>query len=274
MTKCSTFLLLQALLYSTSCHSLQPQSTLESRRQAVSTIFTSIVTGGTIAATSTWPMSESSLANAAVTPATTSNRGDLLSAIARKASDEEVIGIIQTLKDPSNGRGAANAKALEGEWELLWSYKAEAFSPLLKLPKPFRPESYQYFGSAAAKEVGEGRIAQGLTGGILGSGNQLWLSSGAVPMKDNPSVLEIQPPFRFEVGGPYLSGKPKTTLVEAGNDAEFRKVNGRTKQAQMEGQNQYQQSYVEDNGPGSLRVSTVIAGDPVLVGEIFVHRKL
>jgi hypothetical protein len=32
--------------------------------------------------------------------------------------------------------------------------------------------------------------------------------------------------------------------------------------------------YLENDGPGSLRVSSVIAGDPVIVGEIFVHRKL
>ena len=47
-----------------------------------------------------------------------------------------------------------------GEWELIWSYGAEAFSPLLTLPRPFRPDSYQYLGPIATIEVGEGRVAQ------------------------------------------------------------------------------------------------------------------
>lgn len=206
-------------------------------------------------------------------PSDLSGRDRLLDAIAKKASDEDVIGIIRSLKDPSGGKGATLQDRLEGEWELIWSFGAEGFSPLLKLPKPFRPESYQYLGAPASAEVGEGRIAQGLTGGILGN-RQFWLSSGAIPYDQDASVLEIQPPFRFQVGGRYGSGKPKTTLVEAGSDAEFRKVNARSQEAQMAVKNQYQQMYLEDIGRGSLRVSSVIAGDPVIVGEIFVHRKL
>lgn len=201
------------------------------------------------------------------------NRNQLLSAIARRASDDEVIDVIRHLRDPSNGRAAMYPDRLDGQWELIWSYKAEAFSPLLKLPKPFKPDSYQYLGSAAEGEVGAGRISQGLTGGILGN-RQLWLSSGAVASNADPSVLEIQPPFRFELGGRYGTGVPKTIIVEAGSDAEFRQVNLRTKEEQAAGKNQYQQMYLENDGPGSLRVSSVIAGDPVIVGEIFVHRKL
>jgi hypothetical protein len=208
---------------------------------------------------------------------TSDNRAQLLTAISRNAPDEQVIDIIGklTAQDPSQGRGATYPDRLDGQWELIWSYKAEAFSPLLKLPKPIRPESYQYFGSVAAQEVGEGRIAQGLTGGILGK-KQLWLSSGAIPLPDgsDPSVLEIQPPFRLQLGGPVGSNQPKTMLVEADSDAGFRQVNARTKEAQQAGKNQYQQNYLENKGPGSLRVSSVIAGDPVLVGEIFVHCKL
>jgi hypothetical protein len=201
------------------------------------------------------------------------DRSELLAAIDRNAPDDEVISIIGKLKDPSQGRGATYPDRLDGEWELIWSYKAEAFSPLLKLPKPFRPKSLQYFGSIAAQEVGEGRIAQGLTGGLL-LNNQLWLSSGAIPYAQDPSVLEIQPPFRFQLGERAGSTKPKRTLVESGSDADFRRVNARTQEAQEAGKNQYQQMYLENTGTGSLRVSSVIAGDPVLVGEIFVHRKL
>ena len=164
-------------------------------------------------------------------------------------------------------------ESLEGEWELIWSYKAEAFSPLLRLPKPLRPDSFQYFGKAAASEVGEGRIAQGLTGGVLGR-NQFWLSSGALPYDADPSVLEIQPPFRFQVGGRYGTGKPKQTWVEAGSDADFRAVNARSQEAQLAEKNKYQQMYLENEGAGSLRISEVIAGDPVIVGSLYVHRKL
>mmetsp|Transcript_20764 Transcript_20764/g.26815 ORF Transcript_20764/g.26815 Transcript_20764/m.26815 type:complete len:291 (+) Transcript_20764:67-939(+) len=214
---------------------------------------------------------------AAAAPAvgtTTTDREQLLQAIGRGASEEQVIQIINGLQDPSEGKGAIFPERLDGQWELIWSYKAEAFSPLLKLPKPFRPDSYQYFGSVAAAEVGEGRIAQGLTGGVLGN-NHLWLSSGAIPLKDtDPSILEIQPPFRLQLGGRAGSGQPKKTLVESGSDADFRKVNARTTEAQEAGKNLYQQMYLENSGPGSLRVSGVIAGDPVLVGELFVHRKL
>lgn len=210
---------------------------------------------------------------ASTIPTTNTNRDQLLEAITKKASDDQIFNIINNLKDPSNGKAATLPDRLEGEWELIWSFGAEGFSPLLQLPKPLRPDSYQYFGAAAASEVGEGRIAQGLTGGILGS-NQFWLSSGAVPFAPDPSVLEIQPPFRFQVGGRYGTGKPKKTFVEAGNDADFRKVNARTEEAQKAEKNQYQQLYLEDVGRGSLRVSSVIAGDPVIVGAIFVHQKL
>ena len=205
--------------------------------------------------------------------ATTTSRDQLLTAIARGAPDDEVIDIIMNLKDPSDGKATMYPDRLDGQWELIWSYKAEAFSPLLKLPRPFKPQSFQYLGSAAATEVGEGRIAQGLTNGILGN-NQLWLSSGAIPFEADPSVLELQPPFRFELGGRYGSGVPKKTIVEAGSDADFRQVNLRDKEAIAAGKNQYQQMYLENEGPGSLRVSSVIAGDPVLVGDIFVHKKL
>jgi hypothetical protein len=195
-----------------------------------------------------------------------------LTAIDRKASDAVIMSIIDRLPDPSQRQVLKYPERLDGQWELIWSYGAEGFSPLLKLPKPFKPDSYQYFGTAAAPEVGAGRIAQGLTGGILGSQRQLWLSSGATPL--DGSILEIQPPFRLELGGPYQSKVAKQVLVEAGSDEDFRKTNGRTAEAQAAGKNQYQQLYVENEGPGSIRISTVIAGDPVLVGELFVHRKL
>jgi hypothetical protein len=204
-------------------------------------------------------------------------RSYLLDSISSHNSEKEVMGAIEKLLpfDPAQGRGATMelANDLDGEWRLLWSAKADAFSPLLKLPKPLKPDSYQYLGSPAAIEVGQAKVAQGLTGGILGP-IQLWLSSGITPSMQDPSILNILPPFKFQVGGRYLSGTPKITIVEADSDAEFRQVNARTQEAQEAPKNAYQQLYVERNGKGSIRISTVANGDPVIVGAIFVHQKL
>lgn len=212
----------------------------------------------------------------AVPPAVdSSGRTDLLSSIASRSPDATVLAALEALVplDPSKGRGAAEADDLDGEWRLLWSVGAEAFSPLLTLPRPFRPDSYQYLGGVAAAEVGEGRVAQGLTGGLLGP-NQLWLSSGAVANEEDPSVLDIKPPFRFQVGGKAGTARPKKTIVEAGNDADFRAVNARTEEAQLAPPNKYKQLYLEGGGPGALRISTITEGDPVIIGAIFVHQKI
>ncbi|CAB9503873.1 expressed unknown protein [Seminavis robusta] len=260
-----------AVLLGTACGLQQPppldsSSSTTSRRNLLNTLVS-----GAVALPLTSLNAPS--AKASVESTTNTGRAQLLDAISRKASDEEMFSIIEGLQDPSGGKGAALSNWLEGEWELIWSYKAEAFSPLLKLPKPLRPESFQYFGSTAASEVGDGRIAQGLTGGVLGQ-SQLWLSSGSTPLSEDPSILEIQPPFRFELGGRIGTGKPKKTLVDAGSDADFRDINARDKQAQAAPKNQYKQIFLEDKGPGSLRVSSVISGDPVIVGIVFVHRKV
>lgn len=87
-------------------------------------------------------------------------------------------------------------------------------------------------------------------------------------------MLDILPPFRFEVGGRYGTGIPKNRVVEAGSDAEFRKLNARTSDAQAAPKNSYKQLYLEREGKGSIRISTITDGDPVIVGAIFVHRKL
>ena len=208
-------------------------------------------------------------------PADLPERAALLSAITARASDSVVLSKIDALVllDPAKGRGASEKDDLAGEWELIWSYGAEAFSPLLTLPRPFRPDSYQYLGPIATDEVGEGRVAQGLVGGVLGP-LQLWLSSGAVVSGDDPSVLDIKPPFRLQAGGRAGSAVAKRTIVEAGSDAEFRKANVRTDEAQRAPPNKYKQTYLEGGGKGALRISTVTEGDPVIVGEIFVHRKV
>lgn len=211
---------------------------------------------------------------------TTPERDALLRAIAGESSNDVVLRAIDRLVPLSPLKGSDDASsyaaALDGEWKLVW-YSTSNFSPLLKLPSPFRPDSYQYFGSAAEKEVGEGRVAQGLVGGILtalGSDSELWLSSGAVSQPGRPSTLEIYPPFRFQVGQTPGSSTPKRTIVDADSDAEFRKANARSTEAQLAPKNEYEQLYLEDYGAGSLRVSVIASGDPVIVGEMFVHQKL
>ena len=42
----------------------------------------------------------------------------------------------------------------------------------------------------------------------------------------------------------------------------------------MAPRNKYEQLYLEDFGTGSLRVSMIARGDPVIVGDMFVHQKL
>ena len=97
-------------------------------------------------------------------PKSTPERDALLQAIASKSSDGVIVERINQLVPlsplkSSNADGKAYASALDGEWKLLWYNKSD-FSPLLKLPSPLRPDSYQYFGSVAEREVGEGRVAQ------------------------------------------------------------------------------------------------------------------
>jgi hypothetical protein len=216
-----------------------------------------------------------------------SERQALLKAIASKASDTVVADLIAQLEplDPSKGNGAA-APELGGTWELIYSVNAEAFSPLLNLPKPIRPTSLQLLGDDAAREVGDGRVAQVLNFPIVPL--SLMLSSGAVPVKDKLTTLEIFPPFRLEVvwgddslrrAGRFAKGATaggiRKQLVEAGSDSDFRALNARDEEAQAAGRNMYKQRYLEVTGqPGDLRISEVIAGDPVIVGEVFVHRRV
>ena len=208
-------------------------------------------------------------------------RNALLQAIFSKSPDEVIAQAIQNLI-PLNPLKSSSSpseynSALDGEWKLLWYNKSD-FSPLLKLPSPLRPDSYQYFGKIAQQEVGEGRVAQGLVGGVIalsgGSKKEFWLSSGAVPSKDDPSILEIYPPFRFQLGETPGSSSPKSTIVESESDADFRAANARTAEAQAAPKNEYEQVYLENYGSGSLRVSVITKGDPVIVGDMFVHQKV
>ena len=87
-------------------------------------------------------------------------------------------------------------------------------------------------------------------------------------------------PFRFELEPPSSSSDasldpPKFwKIVEAGSDADFRSANVRTREAQLAPPNLYRQIYVEDFGTGSLRVSTIVDGDPVIVGAYLIRVKL
>mmetsp|Transcript_1866 Transcript_1866/g.3700 ORF Transcript_1866/g.3700 Transcript_1866/m.3700 type:complete len:300 (-) Transcript_1866:63-962(-) len=214
-------------------------------------------------------------------------RQALLRAIISKASDAVVADLIASLEplDPSKGSGAA-APELGGTWELIYSVNAEAFSPLLNLPAPIRPTSLQLLGEDAEREVGDGRVAQVLNFPFIPL--SLVLSSGAIPVKNKLTTLEIFPPFRLEVvwgddtlrkPGRLANGRAKggsrIQLVESGSDADFRALNARDEEAQAAGRNMYKQRYLEVTGqPGDLRVSEVVSGDPVIVGEVFVHRRM
>lgn len=212
-------------------------------------------------------------------------RQALLRAIASMAPDEEVIRLISTLEplDPSRSK-AATAAELDGTWELVYSLNASAFSPLLNLPRPIRPTSLQLIGDDAAREVGgQGRIVQKLAFPFL----SLVLSSGIVPV-DSGNVLEIQPPFRLEVvwsddtlrrpgrlAKGLARGGARWKLVDSGSDADFRALNARDEEAQAAGRNMYEISYLDTTGQaGDVRISRVVAGDPVIVGALFIHKRL
>ena len=117
----------------------------------------------------------------------------------------------------------------------------------------------------------------------------LLLSSGLVPAASGGgNVLEIQPPFRFEavwndatlrrpgrLSKGVAKGGARWKLVDSGSDADFRALNARDEDAQAAGRNMYKQRYLDNTGePGDLRVSEIISGDPVIVGVVFIHRRL
>ena len=214
-------------------------------------------------------------------------RQDLLRAINSRAPESTVADLISRLEplDPSKGSGAA-APELGGTWKLVYSVNAEAFSPLLNLPAPIRPTSLQLLGDDASREVGEGRVAQVLN--FLLIPLSLVLSSGAVPVQNRLTTLEISPPFRLEAvwgdgnlrrpgrtAGGQPEGGTRWRIVDSGSDAEFRALNARDGEAQAAGRNMYKQRYLEVTGrPGDLRISEVVSGDPVIVGAVFVHQRL
>ena len=196
-------------------------------------------------------------------------RDSLVAAIESDAADDVVLRAIEALVplDPSSGR-AATSQSLTGTWDLLWSYKADKFSPLLGLPRAVRPRSLQLLGDAATPIAGQGRVANQL---YFPFGAHLTLSSGVQPVEGDPSVLEIFPPFRLDVDAAGATRR----LVDAGSDADFRALNARTSDEQAAPRNKYAQLYLETSGEaGDLRISKVVSGDPVIVGSMFVHRRL
>lgn len=128
---------------------------------------------------------------------------------------------------------------------------------------------------------------------VFGRDAELWLSSGIGPLSDESrsgkdlTTLIIYPPFRLQLGHtpPSItttednnnnssSNKNKRTIVESESDVDFRKVNSRTVDAQNAPRNEYEQLYIENLGTGSLRISVITKGDPVIVGNMFIHQKL
>ena len=114
------------------------------------------------------------------------------------------------------------------------------------------------------------RVAQ--VQSVLGGALALELSSGARPSAARADVLDIAPPFRLAL---VAAGRARATLVDAPDDASFRKLNNRDAEAQAAPRNRYSQLYLETSGaPGDLRISRVTAGDPAIVGATFVHERL
>jgi len=188
-----------------------------------------------------------------------------------KSSESDVLKAIEELEplDPSRGN-AAVSPLLGGTWELIYSVNADAFSPLLNLPKAIRPKSLQLLGEDAALKVGRGRVAQVLD--FPFAPLSLVLSSGTVPVATDPSMLEIFPPFRLELTVAKTNTFP---IVEAGSDADFRSINARDSEAQAAPRNMYKQRYLDTTGnKGDIRISEVVSGDPVIVGSLFIHRRL
>lgn len=240
-----------------------------SRRNALITGATTIVTTtgiSTLNPQPTWGLD-------AIIPTEELNKGppermDFLKKIVGKSNDIEMEAAIAAIEklDPSQGK-AATSDQLEGTWELIYSINADAFSPLLNLPKAIRPSSLQLVGEDAAKVVGPGRIAQVLNFPVFPL--SLILSSGTMPLASDSSIIEIFPPFRFEA---RLGGLRKQ-IVEAGSDADFRALNARTEEAQAAGRNMYKQRYLDITGnKGDLRISEVISGDPVLIVSGIFYR--
>jgi len=237
-----------------------------SRRNALFTGAATLATAtaSLIPATSTqpaWAADIDSLLNAANKASFPPEKIELLQKIVAKASDEEVLAAISKLEllDPSQGK-AATSDQLGGTWELIYSINTDSFSPLLNLPQPIRPESIQLLGDDAAQVVGLNRAAQLLNFPIVPL--TFILSSGAVPVETDPSMIEIFPPFRFDV----KFGGFRTQVLEAGSDAGFRALNARDEEAQAAPRNMYKQRYLETTGKkGDLRISEVVSGDPVIV---------
>lgn len=221
------------------------------------------------------------------TPTTTIENAKqaLLEAITTKTKKSSSQDYILQCIDRLVVASTSSSSSLDGSWKLIWSMGAEQFSPLLQLPSPFTPESYQWIGSATIPVVGENdknnRIVQVLTSGILGA-NRIYLSSGIVDVSNGivtkdqdstntastpPMLLQILPPFRLEVE--QQQSKRRWMIVDSDSDASFRQVNARTINAQRAPPNLYQQLYVDND----LRISKIIQGDPVILGATFIHIK-
>ncbi|KAL3763690.1 hypothetical protein ACHAW5_004842 [Stephanodiscus triporus] len=207
-------------------------------------------------------------------------RDELLRAISSGSNDDVVTSAIEgllpfgTLISPPSSSPPSYESALDGSWKLLWCNRSD-FSPLLRLPTPFRPDSYQYFGADAEREVGPGRAAQGLAGGIVGmvfgKDAEIWLSSGvsSTSVDDETGGTSSNNLIGRSGGGGGGrggggGGKEKRTIVESDTDADFRRVNARDAVARNAPRNEYVQLYLEDFGSGSLRVSVIARGDPVI----------
>lgn len=186
-------------------------------------------------------------------------RARLLAAIAADEGVEEAIEALVQF-DPAEGQGA-RARALAGTWRLLWSSSAAEVSRVLRaVPAPLAPTSLQLLGDAG---IGPGRGANVLD--FLGGLIRLELSSAAVPSGADASSVVIGPPFRLAL----LAGGGRLPLgAEEDESSDTTPLLGNQKSI-------FRQRYLETSGAaGDLKISSVVSGDPVVVGSAFVHQRL
>ncbi|KAK9815808.1 hypothetical protein WJX72_009896 [[Myrmecia] bisecta] len=186
----------------------------------------------------------------------TEARQQLLDAIAANKGVEEALRQLASYNPTSK---PALSPQLKGKWKLLWaSDNSEVSIATRKLP--IKGESYQYVGV----EGGEKADRAANTIRLLGGAVQVYLSAAAVPDKESPDTVFIEPPF-------YLELKLGGLTIPIQNT----QPGGERKQILGAERNSYKQLYLEASGkPGDLRISEVTFGDPSAQGSVFVHQRI
>jgi len=186
-------------------------------------------------------------------------RQQLLSAIAAKKGDDNVIPALRELAKSNPTSKPNKGDVLFGKWKLLWaSDNSEVSIATRRLP--LNAQSVQLVGQKGGVE--EGRAANLIQ--LFGGAVTVKLSSAAVPDKESDDIILIGPPFYLEL----KLGGFNVPIQNTQKEGERKSLLGAE-------QNYYKQLYVENTGkPGDLRISEVSLGDPAAKGSIFVHERM